>query len=155
LITPHEPSSIQVAALQTLGSIRGNGVSQYLLKQWTDLTPEVREEALNTFLVDSGRIKVLLDAIEGGRIQPASIGWQRTVRLMSQSNLKLRDRARMLLTKNESEQVKVNQSYQHVLSLKGDAAKGKAVFNQNCSSCHQKLLQLPSDKEQHGGKLWP
>jgi putative heme-binding domain-containing protein len=137
LIAPHEPSSIQIASLRTLGAIPGNGVSHYLLKQWTNLTPEVRDEALNTFLADSARIKVLLDAIEAGKVQPASIGWPRTVRLMAQSNLKLRDRARKLLTKSEGEQEKVTKTYQQVFSLEGDPVKGKAVYNQNCANCHQ------------------
>jgi putative heme-binding domain-containing protein len=137
LIAPNESSSIQKAALRTLGTIAGINVSQYLLTQWADLTPEVREEALNTFLVDSGRIRVLLDAIETGRVQPASIGWPRTVRLMSQSDRKLRDRARMLLTKTESEQMNVTKAYQNVFSLKGDPIKGKAIFGQHCSGCHQ------------------
>ncbi|MBD0351948.1 MAG: dehydrogenase, partial [Flavisolibacter sp.] len=137
LISPSEPSSIQVAALHALSTIPGNSVSQYLLTQWTDLTPEIQNEALNTFLVDSGRIALLLDAIEAGKIQPATVGWQRSVRLMAQRNKTLRDRARVLLTKNEAEQMKVNQAYQRVLSLKGDPGKGKTVYNQNCSSCHQ------------------
>lgn len=137
MIKPHEPSSVQVAALRSLGGLQGDSVSHYLLRQWTDMTPEVRDEALNTFLTDSGRIKVLLDAIEAGRIQPASIGWPRTVRLMSQSNLPLRDRSRMLLTKSGSEQAKVIQAYQRSLSLKGDREKGRTVFSQNCSGCHQ------------------
>lgn len=137
LIAPHEPSSIQIAALQTLSAVRGNRVAQHLLRKWPDLTPEVRDEALNTFATDTGRVKLLLDAIEAGTIQPATIGWQRSVRLMSQSNIGQRDRARMLLTKNESEQATVNKAYQQVLSLKGDAVKGKAMYNRNCASCHQ------------------
>jgi putative membrane-bound dehydrogenase-like protein len=138
LITPREPSSIQVAALHALGKKPGIDVAQYVLQQWADLTPEVREEALNAFSKDDpARIKLLLDAIEEGRVQPASIGWPRSVWLMMLSDKVLRDRARMLLTKNEGEQVKVNQAYQQVLTLKGDPVKGKAIYSQHCASCHQ------------------
>ncbi|MBA2762220.1 MAG: c-type cytochrome, partial [Segetibacter sp.] len=137
LISPSEPSSIQVAALKTLSVIPDNTVSRYLLIQWSDLTPEVRDEAINTFMVNPGRIKILLDAIESAKIQPATIGWPRSVRLMAQSDLKLRERARKLLTKDESERMKVNKEYQHALTLKGDVANGKNIFFKNCSSCHQ------------------
>lgn len=137
LIAPTEPSSVQVAALQTLSAIPGNTVSQYLLSQWPDLTPEIRDEAINTFMANSQRIAILLDAIEAGKIQQTTIGWPRSVRLMAQSDLKLRERARKLLTKDESERTKVNKAYQNSLSLKGDPANGKNIFFKNCSSCHQ------------------
>ncbi|WP_245542639.1 PVC-type heme-binding CxxCH protein [Segetibacter koreensis] len=137
LISPTEQSSIQVASLQTLSAIPDNTVSQYLLNKWSDLTPEIRDEAINTFMVNPGRISILLDAIESSKIQPAAIGWPRSVRLMAQSDLKLRERARKLLTKDETERVKVNKEYQHALTLKGDVANGKNIFFKNCSSCHQ------------------
>lgn len=137
LISPGEPSSIQVAALKTLSTIPGNALPQYLLAKWSDLTPEIRDEAINTFLVNSDRITILLDAIESGKIQTAAIGWPRSVHLMAQSNLPLRDRARKLFTRDESEQAKVNKEYQQVLTLKGDAKNGKNIFFKNCSVCHQ------------------
>jgi putative heme-binding domain-containing protein len=137
LISPHEQSNIQVAALRTLSVIPGNAVSEYLLKQWSNLTPEIQDAAMNTFLVNEDRIALLLDAIEASKVQPASVGWHRSVRLMAQSNLALREKARKLLTKSDEEREKVNKEYQQALSLKGDPEKGKNVYIQNCSSCHQ------------------
>lgn len=137
LISPAEPSSIQVAALKTLSAITDNTVSQYLLTHWSDLTPEIRDEAINTFMVNPQRVAILLDAIEAGRIQPAAIGWPRSVRLMAQPDFKLREKARKLLTKDEGERKKVNKEYQHALTLNGNPQNGKHVFFKNCSSCHQ------------------
>lgn len=137
LISPTESTSIQVAALKILSAIPGNIVSEFVLAKWTDLTSEIRNEAINTFLVDPSRITLLLDALESGKMQTAAIGWPRSVRLMAQSNLKLKARARQLLTKDEGEQQKVNKEYQKVLTLKGDTEKGKNIFLINCSSCHQ------------------
>lgn len=137
LISPAEQSSIQVAALQALSAIPGDGVSQYLLAKWSVLTPEIRNEAINTFMVNSDRISVLLDAIEAGKIQNSDIGWPRSVRLMAQRDLKLRERARVLLTKDESERAKVNKEYQDALTLKGNNENGKNIFFKNCSGCHQ------------------
>ncbi|MGI8638060.1 MAG: PVC-type heme-binding CxxCH protein, partial [Segetibacter sp.] len=137
LISPTEPSSVQVAALKTLSAIPDNKVSEFVLSNWTDLTPEIRNEAINTFMVNPNRITLLLDALESGKIQAAAIGWPRSVRLMAQRDLKLRDRARQLLTKDEGERQKVNKEYQKVLTLKGDTEKGKNIFLINCSGCHQ------------------
>lgn len=137
LISPREQSSIQVASLRTLSAIPDTTVSQYLLQRWTNLTPEIQDAAMNTFLVNDDRIAMLLDAIEAGKVQPASVGWHRSVRLMAQSNMKLRGKARMLLTKSEEDRVKVNKDYQQSLSMKGDTSKGKNVFLLNCALCHQ------------------
>src|SRR5690606_11960143 len=52
LITPGEPLPVQLAALKTLSSIPDQTVSQYVLEQWEVLTPEVRNAALKTFLVN-------------------------------------------------------------------------------------------------------
>jgi putative heme-binding domain-containing protein len=137
LISATEQSSIQVAALKTLSAIPGNTGSKYILTKWGDLTPEIRNEAINTFFVDSPRIAMLLDAIESGRIHTSAIGWPRSVRLMAQKDLKLRDRARKLLTKDESERQRVNKAYQGALSLNGDPENGRQIFLKNCASCHQ------------------
>ncbi len=137
LISTNEQSPVQIAALQTLSVIPGNSFSKYLLSKWSTLTPEIQNEAINTFLDSGERIALLLDAIEGGKVQPSSIGWQRSVDLMAQPDLKLRDKARRLLTKSDNESVKVNKEYQQALSLKGNPEKGKMVYSQNCSGCHQ------------------
>jgi putative membrane-bound dehydrogenase-like protein len=137
LITPREQSSIQVAALKTLSAIPDTTASTYLLQHWTTLTPEVQDEAMNTFLKDTVRIAMLLNALESGKVQPSAVGWHRSVRLMAQRNLVLRDKARRLLTKGDEEGAKVNQQYQQTLTLNGDVEKGKEVYLQNCSSCHQ------------------
>ena len=130
-------SSIQVASLQTLSAIPGSAISQYLVKQWANLTPWIQDEAMITFLVDTARIALLLNALESGIVQPASVGWPRSVRLMAQPNLKLREKARKLLSKSNAEGINVNKEYQQALALKGDPGKGKNTFMQNCSSCHQ------------------
>ena len=137
LLAPREPSSIQVASLRTLSVIKDTSVSQYLLGQWTQLTPGVQDEAMNTFLTDTARIALLLEAIEKGKVQPGSVGWHRSVRLMAQSNLVLRAKARRLLSQTEEERLAVNKEYQQALTLEGDAEKGKSIYLKNCSSCHQ------------------
>ncbi|WP_229252749.1 PVC-type heme-binding CxxCH protein [Dyadobacter helix] len=135
LIIPQEKPAVQLAALKILGQIPNESVAHYVLKSWDALTPEIRDAALNTFLTSPERVKLLLDAIESGKIKPASVGWPRSVQLMSHSDEKLREKARALLTKNDKD--KVNKDYQKALELTGDVGKGKLVYMQNCALCHQ------------------
>ncbi len=137
LIAPREQSSVQIASLRALSAVPDTTVSVFLLQQWNNLTPDIQNAAMGTFLVNDDRIAMLLNAIEAGKVQPTSVGWQRSVRLMAQSNLKLREKARRLLTKTDEEKEKVNKEYQSALSLKGNVSKGKNVYVKNCSMCHQ------------------
>lgn len=135
LMAPEEPLAVQSAALYTYSKVPGTGVSDFILKQWPVMTPDVRDAALTTFMSDPDRVALLLDAIEKGTIQKTSLGWPRTSRLMNQADEALRKRARELLMKDDGEEV--NKKYEKALTLKGDPVEGKAVFVQNCSLCHQ------------------
>lgn len=135
LIKPQERPSVQLAALNTLSLIPGREVSDYVLASWKKLTPEIRTAAINTFLASEARVASLLNAIDSGTVQKASIGFYHRVRLMTQGNEKLRSRARSMFADNEDE--KVNKDFQAALTLQGDDTKGKAVYEKNCSMCHQ------------------
>lgn len=137
LVTPREPLPVQLAALRTLSAIPDQTVSRFVLAQWPTLTPGIRDAAIQTFMSGAGRITLLLDALEAGRVQPASLSWPRQVYLMAQSDDGLRNRARALLTKKELKRAEVIRAYQPALRLKGDQVKGKAVYQQHCASCHQ------------------
>lgn len=139
LIVPQEQPIIQLAALKVLNKIPNTTVSEYVIKQWPVLTPEIREAAIGTFLgkENQDRIELLLTAIETNKIQASSVSFGRSVGLMQNTDKNLRNRARKLFTKNEAEGKKVNKEYQKALELKGDVTNGKAVYIQNCAICHQ------------------
>lgn len=138
LAVPGEPLAVQLAALQTLSSIPDLTVSEYVLEKWQLLTPQVRKAALQTFLVDTGRKKLLLDAVETGQIKKTSIDKALSVRLMTQGDQSTKDLARILLAEESNEQrQKIVQQYSASLELKGDVLHGKQVYQQNCATCHK------------------
>ncbi|MEO5997491.1 MAG: PVC-type heme-binding CxxCH protein [Chitinophagaceae bacterium] len=139
-LVPEEQLTIQLAALKTLATITDNSICTFLLTQWPVLTPELRDIAIGIFMANPQRMNLLLDAIQARKIDPASLGWQRTAQLMSQQDDKLRNRARKMLAKGDEEQV--NKEYQQALEMDGDSIKGKAVFMQNCGRCHQVRGQM-------------
>jgi putative membrane-bound dehydrogenase-like protein len=135
LITPTEQLSVQLASLRTMSEIQDTSVCGYLLRQWPNLTPDLRDPAVRTFLDDDQRVAMLLTAIETGKIQAADVSWGRKVGLMVNSNESLRNRARTLFTKTNEEEI--NRTYQAALEKKGDAINGKNVYQQQCALCHQ------------------
>lgn len=141
LITPRQPPQVQLAALQVLSAIPDQTVSLYVLKQWSSLTPELRDAALNTFLVrpfNLSRVRLLLNALEHGQIEQSSIGWSRSVVLMRDLPDSLKVRSRALITKKDEKRKDVIQRYQAALPLKANEVQGKGVFIKNCSLCHQR-----------------
>lgn len=135
LIKPQERPSVQLAALNILSLIPGLEVSDHVLASWEKLTPEIRNAAINTFLSSEERVASLLNAIDSGTVQKASVSFYHSVRLMTQRDAKLRSRARSIFADNEEE--KVNKDFQEALALAGDGMKGKPVYEKNCSMCHQ------------------
>jgi putative membrane-bound dehydrogenase-like protein len=135
LLTPHEPLNIQLAALRSLSAIADTTVSRLIVDKWTALTPEIRDAAIGTFLKDQHRVDKLLDAIEQGIIPPSAVTWPRQVHLMAQSNETLRGRSRKIFA--PASDAAATPGFQQLFSLKGDASKGKEIFRNNCSICHQ------------------
>ena len=137
IIVPTEPTAVQLAALRTLAAIPDLTVSEFVIQNWPSLTPEVRSEAINTFLTSELRTGRLLDAIEQKIIDPGSLGWPRTVRLMNQRNLALKSRARALLTNREDSRQAVIAAYAPSLTMPANPKNGQMVYQKNCATCHQ------------------
>ena len=67
---------------------------------------------------------------------------------MLNKNENLRNRARVLFTKNERERKNVNKEYQHALELKGDPVKGKSRIS-------AKLCHMPPGERKNWSGHWP
>lgn len=137
LLSPGEPLTVQLGALEALSRIEGVAVARFLLDDWPELTPKVRGQAVDLLLQTPDRIALLLDALEAGRVQSASLGWRRSVRLMTQADESLRKRARALLAPKDGARQEVVQSYQEALMLNGSAQAGERVYQSQCAVCHK------------------
>jgi putative membrane-bound dehydrogenase-like protein len=137
LIDTKEEIQVQLAALQTMSLVKGTAISEYIIQQWPVLSPAIRDAAINSFLDDSMRIALLIDALENDKIKPEQVGFSNSVQLMMNRDENLRNRARAMFTKSEREAKKINKEYQKALELNGDTGKGKEVYVSNCAICHQ------------------
>lgn len=136
-IDPKEEPPVQLAALRTMNKVKGTAISEYLIGKWQVLTPEIRDAAIETFMNDSNRVALLIDALEQNKVDAPSVSFGRSVQLMQNRNDNLRNRARQIFTRSEREREKVNKEYKDALELEGDAANGKVIYQQNCAICHQ------------------
>jgi putative heme-binding domain-containing protein len=136
-LSPSEHASVQQAAVRTLGRISGPEAGSYLISVWETLSPDIRDVAIDALMQSDARKRLLLDAIESRTIQPAAIGWGRTVWLMESDEIDLKSRARALLSEQAGVRQDILARYRTAATNPGDVARGRAVFTRVCSSCHQ------------------
>lgn len=131
-----EPEIIQTAAIKTLGKNADKQTCIFLLKQWNEFSPKVKNNAINIFLSDPKKIHLLLNGIDKNIVKRNEVGWGRTVEMMNYYDKEVRNHARKVLSVNEDRKA-VLQKYMVVIDKKGNKNEGKKVFEQNCKVCHQ------------------
>jgi putative heme-binding domain-containing protein len=139
LSSPQQPTAVQQEAVTGLGNISGIDVAEFLLGRWDTMTPAVRNRAADALMRNEERIMKLLDAVENGRVLVSSIGWNRQVVLMRDTDIEIRERARELLTDDSTDRDELFERYRDVAEISGDPDRGKDVFLASCSACHQAM----------------
>jgi len=98
-----------------------------VLERYAGQTPAVRRAILTGALGDAQRARLFLGELAAGHIQLTEVDW---------------NHAKLLLQKMYGEAIPSDREqaladYRVVLGLKSDAARGRAVFEKNCASCHR------------------
>jgi putative membrane-bound dehydrogenase-like protein len=133
-----QPRPVQAAALETLARFDDPAVPGLVLDAWKQLSPTLRATATETLFARPAWVSAFLDAVEKGQIKPADVDPARIELLQVSADERLRERARKLFAATKlGKRQDVVAAYQKALQLKGDAAKGKAVFKNHCSTCHR------------------
>ncbi len=138
LLDPKEPDSVQAAAAAALTSVPRPSVTPLLIEKWRSATGKVREVILAGLFSDRSRLPAVLDAVQAGTIQPWALGPARTRQLLQHSDPKIRSRAQALLGEaSQGDRKAVYEKYLPALTMNGDAARGKKVFDRTCTECHK------------------
>lgn len=131
------PVEVRVAAAAALGGHVDSGVADLLLKSWKGYLPALRREVLAAFVRRPERLGRLLDAVEDGRVAPVELGATLQKQLRDHRDAAIRERARRLLVVRGEDRGPVLERYRAAISLRGDATRGREVFQKNCASCHR------------------
>ena len=136
LLQSQQPLTVQKGAIAGLAYTEASATAGFLLELWPQLAPELQGMTLDVLLRSPEAVEQLLTALETGRVQPDSLGWRRSVRLMTYRDSDLRTRARALLA-NEEGAAQVVASYRPALALTGSAPAGEEVYRRQCAVCHK------------------
>lgn len=133
-----QPHEIQLSALATLRRFDNVEVARVVLTAWPGFSPTVRAAAAEVLFSRPAYLRELAAAIghdqfAAGELEPARIKL-----LLDNSRLQLDATVRQKLQSAQAgRRPDVLAAYQQALNTAGDPARGKAVFQKTCATCHR------------------
>jgi putative membrane-bound dehydrogenase-like protein len=138
LLQLRQPQPVQAAALETLARFDRPEAAALVIKAWPGLSPQQRATAAETLFSRPAWIAAFLDAVEQGEMSRGDVDPARIALLQTNPDEKLRARVAKLFAEAQlARRPEVVAAYQKALQLKGNVARGKAVFKKDCSACHR------------------
>jgi putative heme-binding domain-containing protein len=138
LLDADQPSQVQAAVLDTLAAWPDPQIADLVISKWQGMTPALRARAGELLFSRDAWLPALLQAMQRDQISPADVDPWRLRLLATHETPSLREAARRLLAAGSNRQrAEVVQAYRHVLAKRGDAARGKLVFEKSCAACHR------------------
>ncbi len=138
LLDVREPQGVQRASIGAIASFADPETAPMLLAGWRQGTPALRSEIVAALLEGRGRIFPLLQAIQSGVLPAVQVPFARRGTLLRSGDAAVRELAGKLFggaaLGSRKEVVAV---YQAALAMKGDADRGRAVYEAACATCHR------------------
>lgn len=150
MMVPSTPPELLLEAISAFTRLDDPRGATILLekKTWSAYTPRIKSAVVAAVVSKPAFINELFLAIEKGTISGAELSSADRMRLISDKNAEISDRAKILFKELEGgDRMKVYQEYKSALSSTVDAKLGKAVFQKACSACHT--------YQNEGGKVGP
>ena len=141
LATPKANDSFSAGLVEELGASDSPAVATELLKRWRRLPPLAQRTTLSVLLSRPTWTRALLDALDDGNLKPVSLRAVHVQRLLRHPDKVIAERAKGILAKfgrvPDTDRSTLIETLLPALSKKGDTAKGKALFQQQCTQCHR------------------
>lgn len=140
LITPSEPSDVQIAAVRSLGrSATPEAIRDLIAKdRWTSYTPSVRDAVVAETFPKAELVNILFDSIDKKDIPAWSISPAHRDKFINHYNdPAIHKRAIELFHGlRTNDRMKTYEDWKPVAELKGDSKNGHKIFTKTCTPCH-------------------
>jgi len=138
LLESRTPQPVQSAVLQVLAKFDSPEIPPLVLAAWPTFSPQLRATATETLFARGAWTSTVLDAVEQGELSSSDLDPARIALLQTSGDAGTRTRASKLFASSQlSRRQSVIDDYQQVLTIKGEAPRGKEVFKKNCAVCHK------------------
>ncbi len=141
-ITARSSPALATGIIEALGASQAAGVATALVEALDGLTPSVRPAAIRVLLSRAGSTRALLGALEEGRVQLAELSLDQKQRLAAHPDEEVAKRATALLEAggelpSPDRQRVIDALLPVVEARRGDPARGKELYAQQCAKCHR------------------
>ncbi len=136
LLADQNTPELQAAAVESLAAFDDPSIAPTLLAQWQKFSPEIRQKVLAALLSERERMKVLMKALEDGRVERTMADPAMQAKLYDHPDKDVANRARQFFKQETDERAAVVASYNGVLKLAGDVNRGRDLFASTCAKCH-------------------
>ncbi len=138
LLQPTESTDCQKAAIDAARRSGRAELAELVLSHWEQLKPQTRSAALDLLLLRKESVTSLLQQMAAGVISSSVVSIDQRVILLKHPDEAIRTSAIQLFGGTVSANRKeVADQYAKALDMKGDVARGAAVFEKTCSKCHR------------------
>jgi putative heme-binding domain-containing protein len=138
LLDTRHPQALQLAAVETLSRFPDAAAGNALIGAWAGFSPKVRAAAAEAIFSRAEWASLFLAAVERKRIPATDIDPGRLKVLEGHSNPAVGTQAaRVAKLLKLGRRADVVKAYEKALTMKGDAPRGKALFEKVCAACHR------------------
>jgi putative heme-binding domain-containing protein len=124
--------------LSLIARLQPGDAPKFLLTGWSERTPAMRGQIIETLLSNDAWTLALLDRIKNRQVEANACDAATRARLVKHPKAEVKKLASAVFADSGSAaRGAVVEKFKPALGLKGDAANGKAVFAQVCISCHK------------------
>lgn len=136
LLADQNTAELQAAAVESLAAFDDPGIASNLIAQWQKFSPEIRQKVLAALLSDRERMKVLLKALEDGKVERTMADPAMQAKLFDHPDKEVVARAQAFFKSETDERKAIVASYADSLKLTGDVMRGRDLFASTCAKCH-------------------
>ncbi len=141
ILTSPVEQDLQIAAAESAAAFDHPDIADLLLAGWGGYAPATRQHVVAGILTHTQRTSALLSAVEQESIAPNSIEAITRIRLAQHPDAELSARASKIFAVESGDRSAVVAQHEDVLRLAADAARGKEVFERECSKCHLRTAE--------------
>lgn len=147
ILAGNPTAEVQAAAVAAVGATGDAKAPAMILAAWKSLRADARTRAVSALVSRKEWAPKLLAAVESNQVEAAGVDMSAQARLLESGDPELVKRAKALFSSGSADRAKVIAAYKEVTTQNGDAAHGKAVFEEHCARCHMPRKQ--------GGRVGP
>lgn len=136
LLGPAQTPFIQQNALLLLSKKLDEETITKLISSWLSYSPAIRSRLIDILLSRVAWQKILIDAIAAKQIPVNHLDTSSKQRLIRSTSSNIQSQAIKLFEGTSADRTSIIVSYSQP-TTKPDASRGKTIFTQHCSVCHQ------------------